>query len=139
MFLFLVVCDALAPGVAYGCGAAVGEVDIDHDCASGAFDAAVGADYTLIEHHRAVGDVCDSGEYFEFFVDLCGLDEVAVDIGDNGSCGLAAEGVGHELTEISVFTHVEELEVDAVVDVPEHIDVVETDLYGQAVVEVYFG
>ena len=70
---------------------------------------------------------------------FCRLDEIAIDVGHYGGGWFAAECVGHKLPEIGVLAHVEELQVYAVVEVAEHVDVVETYLYRQAVAKVDFG
>ncbi len=133
----LVVGDALAPGVADGGGATGGEVDVDHYGACRAFYVATGIDDALVEYHRAVGDIGDCGEHFDFFIDFRGCEEVAVNVGYDRSCGFAAECVGHELAEVGVFAHVEKLEVDRVVEMAEHVDVVEAYLHRHPVAEIY--
>ena len=96
---------------------------------------AVGVDNTLLHHERGVGNRHDLCEYFEFFLHIGGVIEIAVDVGYDEAEAHGVELAVHELHEIAHFGKVGKLEVDRVVEVPEHVDIVETYLNGYVMIK----
>lgn len=57
-------------------------------------------------------------------------DESAVYVGDDGIHVLPVDGMSLNGAYVSGFTGIEKREIDSIVDVPEHIDIIEADLQG---------
>lgn len=114
-----------------------GGVEAGEGGAADAFCVARGGiDDALLDGEAAVADVCDGGPDGEGFVEVGGLEEVDVDVDNDGAdvahVGRRAAGDGREVVELG---HVHECEVDVVVHVAQRVDVGEACLQADGVAE----
>lgn len=107
-----------------------------HSDYGAAFDfATVSVDNTLLELERALGDAHYGTQYFEIIFEVRRGKEVAVDVCYNDGEIVVVETVAEKLPEIIGLAEVHKLDVDRIVEVTEHVDVVEAYLNRLVVME----
>lgn len=93
-------------------------------------DAGVEIDHPLLKDEAMGGDALDAGEDSKTLAEESLSEETAVDIGNHGSGIAPVERMADDRGEKIGLCEVEKLEVGAVVEMPEHIDVGEPELNG---------
>ena len=61
--------------------------------------------------------------------------KVAIDVGDNDSKIIVVKFAVYKLMKIVGFAEIHELDVDGVIEMAEHVDVVESELHGLMMAE----
>ena len=107
-----------------------------HDGMGNALDVAGDAvDDTLFHFETAFRDGIDGGDNLKLLVEIGGRKETDVDVDNHDRNVVPVDQASHYSFEIVYFTKVEKRYVNAVVEVTHHVDVVESELQREAVIE----
>lgn len=116
-----------------------GGIESRHDGDARAFHfSGLGVDHTLRHPETAPRHACHLGEYGYRFGDVGRREEVAIDVYDHYVDSLPIDSARHYLREIARLAEVEQCDVDGIVEMSEHIEVVESQLHRSDVAKRMF-
>lgn len=111
-------------------------VEAGHNNASDAFNlSGFGFNHALFHSDASRADVCYLCPYIDIFAEESRSEEVDVHVCDNKVEVVHVDFMTDYRREVVYFGEIHEHEIDIVVEVPEHVDVGEPNLHGNAVAE----
>lgn len=106
-----------------------GDVKSHHDCSPYAlYFAAFGVDDALFHDETFFAHFGNGCHHTDFFIYIGGRMEVAVYVCDHNVDVLPVDAIGHYVEEVTALAKIEKSYIHSVVQVTEHIDVVEPHL-----------